>query len=138
MKKQTLPIVIISIIILLVIMVIVWYRSPIAFLANRIPIDIEHIEVFDGTTGKQFTITDRDEIEHILHNIQSQTFSRGKISSGYNGFSFSMSFYAYDTVLIDSFIINSDTTIRKDPFFYHCGGSLCYDYLAELRDKYTD
>lgn len=116
----------------------VWYQSPTAFLSERIPIDIEHIEVFDGTTGKQFTITNRDEIEYILHNIQSQTFRRGKISSGYNGFSFSMSFYAYDTVLIDSFIINSDTTIRKDPFFYHCSGGLCYDYLAELRDKYTN
>lgn len=138
MKKKVLPIVIISAIILLVIAVIVWYRSPKVFLKDRIPVDIEHIDVFDGTTGKKFTITDREEIEYILHNIQSQTFKRDKVSVGYNGFSFSMSFYAYDTALIDAFIINSDNTIRKDPFFYRCDGGLCYDYLAELRDKYAN
>lgn len=39
---------------------------------------------------------------------------------------------------IESFIINGVHTIRKDPFFYHSDGDLCYDYLKGLEDKYLN
>ena len=38
---------------------------------------------------------------------------------------------------IESFIINSPNTIRKDPFFYRCDGDLCFDFLKELEEKYS-
>ena len=38
----------------------------------------------------------------------------------------------YDKDIIPLFILNSDDTIRKDPFFYRCDGGLCFDYINEL------
>ena len=57
---------------------------------------------------------------------------RGNISSNYNGFSYVMTFNGTDGKIIDSFIINSEDTIRDDPFFYRCNGGLCFDYLKSL------
>jgi hypothetical protein len=48
-----------------------------------------------------------------------------------------MNFYDNSGKEIDSFIINSTTTIRDAPFFYQCKGDLCFDYLNELEDTYV-
>jgi hypothetical protein len=63
--------------------------------------------------------------------------TREKVSVGYTGYSFRMNFYDNSGKEIDSFIINSTTTIRDDPFFYRCNGDLCFDYLKELEDTYV-
>ncbi|MGN8697642.1 hypothetical protein ACTNE3_11435, partial [Bacillota bacterium HCP3S3_F1_1] len=38
--------------------------------------------------------------------------------------------------IIPVFILNSDNTICKDPFFYRCDGGLCFDYLKTCEEKY--
>lgn len=63
---------------------------------------------------------------------------RNKISIGYFGYGFRVYFYDEAGKKIESFIINSADTIRKDPFFYRCDGDLCYDYLEEIEDKYSN
>ena len=37
-----------------------------------------------------------------------------------------------DKAIIPEIILNSDDTIRKDPFFYKCDGGLCFDYIKEI------
>ena len=41
-----------------------------------------------------------------------------------------------DKDIIPVFILNSDNTICKDPFFYRCDGGLCFDYLKACEEKY--
>lgn len=62
---------------------------------------------------------------------------KDKISIFYSGYSFHMSFYNEEGKKIENFIMNDNYTIRKDPFFYHGNGSLCFEYLKELEAKYS-
>jgi hypothetical protein len=114
-----------------------WYFSPKTFLKGVEPSNVSSISVFDGNTGNGFVIEDESEIQYIVENIQSFAMTREKVSVGYSGYSFRMNFYDNSGKEIDSFIINSTTTIRDDPFFYRCDGDLCFDYLKELEDKYV-
>lgn len=134
-KRKFYLLIIVTIIALIAISA-VWYFSPKSFLSEVEPSDIKTIAIRDGTTGKRFVINDSVEIEYIVKNIQSVEMKRGKVSVGYVGYTFNMSFHSSDDKEIDSFIINSADTIRDDPFFYRCSGGLCFDYLKELEIKY--
>ena len=128
---------IIAIVVALIAISAIWYFSPKTFLAGFEPSDISSISVFDGNTGNSFVIDDIDEIRYIVENIQSIEMTRDKVSLGYAGYSFRMSFYNSNGKEIDNFIINSTDTIRDDPFFYRCGGGLCFDYLKKFEDMYV-
>ena len=98
----------------------IWYNVPINLM------DLEHDEVieivvFNGNTGNATHITDETQIEHIIENLNEIKLKRSKPSVGYSGYSFKMTIYLSDGNEADdwnNFIINSDDTIRKDPFFY--------------------
>lgn len=93
--------------------------------------------MFDGNTGTGFTITDSEDIEYIVANIQGISMKRDGISLGRTGYSFKISYInSNDKDVIPVFILNSDNTICKDPFFYRCDGGLCFDYLKECEEKY--
>lgn len=115
-----------------------YYFSPRTFLKGVSPNDISEIKVFDGTNGKSFSIKDSKEIEKIISAIQSVQMKRGKISVGYSGFSLALTFLNKNEKVIDGFIINGDSFIRDDPFFYEGNSSLGFDYLKELELKYIE
>ena len=53
------------------------------------------------------------------------------------GYSFKISYIdSNDKAVIPVFTLNSDHTIRKDPFFYVCDGGLCFDYIKECEEVY--
>lgn len=112
----------------------IWYNVPINLM------DLEHDEVieivvFNGNTGNATHITDETQIEHIIENLNEIKLKRSKPSVGYSGYSFKMTIYLSDGNEADdwnNFIINSDDTIRKDPFFYKVvSEKIDYDYIAE-------
>ena len=113
----------------------VWYFLPQKFLRSVSPTDVVSISVFDGNTGKSFTIDNSEEIKYIVENIQSREMKKDGISLFHSGYSFRMNFYGENEKVLDSFIINSSNTIRSDPFFYCCDDGLCYDYLEELAGR---
>ena len=115
----------------------IWYFMPTAFLRKVNPSDIKSISVFDGNTGESFDFSDTDEIRYVVENIQSTIMKKDTLSMGYTGYSFRISFFDENEKEMESFIINSSNTIRKDPFFYRCDGDLCFDYLKELEEKYS-
>ncbi len=115
----------------------IWYFMPTAFLSKVNPSDIKSISVFDGNTGESFDFSDTDEIRYVVENIQSTIMKKDTLSMGYTGYSFRISFFDENEKEMESFIINSSNTIRKDPFFYRCDGDLCFDYLKELEEKYS-
>ena len=114
----------------------VWFFIPKTFLKGVDPSDIKSVSVFDGNTGKSFVIDDADEIKSIVENIQNTELRRGKISLAYAGYGFRLGF-GDSSGKSAEFIINSNDTVRADPFFYRCSGGLCFDYLKELEGKYA-
>ena len=68
MKKE-LRILVILIAVLLV-GTVGYYFMPKKFGKNVNPSEVDHINVFDGNTGTGFTITDSENIEYIVANIQ--------------------------------------------------------------------
>ena len=96
------------------------------------------ITVFNGNTGKLTHITDEEEIEHIIENLNDVKIKRYKPSVGYSGYSFKMTIYLTDGNEADgwnNFIINSEDTIRKDPFFYRVTeGNIDYEYIESITE----
>lgn len=137
-KKLSILIIIIIIVITTIAISAIWYFSPKTFLRRIEPSNVSSISVFDGNTGNGFVIDNPDEIGYIVENIRGIEMTRNKVSVGYVGYSFRMSFYNSNGKEIDSFIINSADTIRDDPFFYRCNGGLCFDYLKELEDSHIE
>ena len=111
---------------------------PTTFLSKVTPSDIKSISVFDGNTGESFDLSDRDEIRYVVENIQNTKMKKDTLSIGYTGYNFRISFFDENGKEIERFIINSSNTIRKDPFFYRCDGDLCFDYLKELEEEYSN
>ena len=78
-----------------------------------------------------------DGTGNYLSLIHIFSMKREGISLGRTGYSFKISYInSNDKDIIPVFILNSDNTIRKDPFFYRCDGGLCFDYLKECEEKY--
>lgn len=116
----------------------IWWRMPVTFLANVSAGEVASIEVMDGNSGRQFAITEVEDISYIVANIQQNTMKKWQPSLGYMGYSYQMTFLNAAGHKIAKFVLNSNDTIRKDPFFY-CNktAGLCYDYLGELENQYS-
>lgn len=110
-----------------------WWATPVTFLEG-IPADkVTSIEVFDGGTGIGFTVVAPEDIQYIVSNLQQASMQREKLSLGYMGTRFRLTFYDDSGVPLETLIVNSANTIRKDPFFYRDpDASLCLDYLVSL------
>ena len=94
--------------------------------------------VRNGNNGSTFEIESQEDILYIVDNIQKHSFKKEGFSLFRMGTFYTLSFYNSDERLISKFIINSDDTIRKDPFFYrtNSGGlQSIVDYLDTLEDK---
>ena len=134
-RKQKIRISIIAAAVVIIVLAGVWYVLPKTFLRGTEPSDLKSVSVFDGNTGKGFRIEEPEEIQYIVENIQGAEMKRDNLSLFYSGYGFRLSFYDEGGRQIESFIINSEDTIRDDPFFYRCDGGLCFDYLTELEER---
>lgn len=133
-KKIVIPIVVI---VILIVFAVVYYFMPKTFGKNVNPSEVDHINVFDGNTGTGFTITNPEDIKYIVENIQSHSMKKDGISLGRMGYGLKISYIdSNDKDVIPVFTLNSDDTIRKDPFFYICDGGLCFDYIKECEEIY--
>lgn len=133
MKKKI--VIVLSVILICLIGVIVWYNTPLG-LTDLAPDEVMEIVVFNGNSGKTTHISDEQQIQHIIQNLNDVEVKRSKPSVGYMGYSFKMTIYLSDGNEADgwnNFIINSENTIRKDPFFYSVvSGEIDYDYIESI------
>lgn len=137
MKNKKILIIVIALIVILIAFGI-WYFLPTTFLKNVEASDVKEIEVFCGSTGEKFVIENEDEIKYIVENIQSTKMKKDKISVGYKGFSFLMKFKDTNGNIIESFYLNNESTIDKDPFFYKSeDGGLCSEYISNLHNMHV-
>ncbi|MFZ3591077.1 hypothetical protein ACOI1C_17940 [Bacillus sp. DJP31] len=97
------------------------------------PSDVSKIEIFDGNRGDLLTVTLPNEVEHIVSNINSITFKKGKFSFGYSGYKFRLTLYDNAGKEHKEIIINSSEKIRYNGFFYTDElSSIDYDYIDGL------
>ena len=137
MKKKYVICGIFLIIAIAAVAVCLWYFSPVSFLQGVEDNRVSSISVFVGSTGKQMVISDREEINRVVSNIQSLKLKRSGFSFNHVGFSFSLSFKDKDGNVIDRLVITGKDTVRDNFFFYSIeDGELCFTYLIELTDKY--
>lgn len=133
MKKKI--VIVLSVILICLIGVIVWYNTPLG-LTDLAPDEVMEIVVFNGNSGERTHISDEQQIQHIIQNLNDVEVKKSKPSVGYMGYSFKMTIYLSDGNEADgwnNFIINSENTIRKDPFFYSVvSGEIDYDYIESI------
>ena len=133
MKRKAIIYSVIAILLVVITATLIWYVTPKTFLKGISAAEVSSIDIFDGSTGKSMTVDNPDDIKTVVENIQSVKMKRGKLSVGYDGYSFSLTFKDKDGEAMDSLIINSADIIRDDPFFYKCeNGALCYDFLNAI------
>ncbi len=117
--------------------VLLWYNMPIKLMDLK-PEKVMEITVFNGNTGNVTHITDKEEIENMINDLNDVKLRRDKLSTGYTGFSFKITIYLTDGNEADgwnNFIINSEDTIRKDPFFYRVTeGNIDYEYIESITE----
>ncbi len=133
MKKKIA--ILLSVIVILLVGIAVWYNAPID-LMNLDPNEVMEIVVFNGNSGNTTPIEDKEQIQHIIDNLNDVEVKRSKPSVGYSGYSFKVTIYLSDGNEADdwnNFIINSDDAIRKDPFFYSVTkGKIDYNYIENI------
>ena len=133
MKKKTAML--LSAVVLLLIGAVVWFHIPLD-LMDLEPNKVMEIVVFNGNSGNTTHITDEEQLQHIIENLNGIEVKRSKPSVDVMGYSFKVTIYLDDGNEADDwnhFIINSEDTIRKDPFFYSVTqGSIDYSYIEKI------
>ena len=133
MKKKI--IILLSVVIILLMGIVVWFYIPLD-LMDLDPNEVMEIVVFNGNSGNVTHITDKEQIQHIVENLNGVEVKRSKLSLGYMGYNFKVTIYLYDGNEAgdwNNFIINSDDKIRKDPFYYSVTkGNIDYSYIEGI------
>ena len=88
MKKKIT--IVVSIFLVLMIVSAAYYFTPKIFGKGVDPLNVDHINVFDGKTGVGFTVDNSKDIQYIVENIQSKLMRRGGVSLGRMGYKFSI------------------------------------------------
>lgn len=116
---------------------VIWRNMPVQFLRGVLPERIAAVEVFNGSTGRGFTVDNEEDIYYILKNIQTKQLKRRSVSVGYMGYLYRLKFVDKNGKNIEEFIVNSENTIRKDPYFYETE-DLCVEYLKLLEERLAE
>ncbi len=115
--------------------IIAWYNVPLN-LMDLNPNEVMEIVIFNGNSGKATHIIDEQQIQHIIENLNDVEVKKSKLSVGYMGYSFKVTICLSDGNEAkgwNNFIINSNDTIRKDPFFYSVvTGNIDYNYIESI------
>jgi uncharacterized membrane protein YqiK len=115
--------IIICIIILsiLIIAAVIWWFMPSKIIANDVN-KISYIKVGNGSTGKQFTITDKDDISSVIKMLQTTTISKKGFNGARSGFGYTIELYSNDGSLYKSLTILGEKSIVIGPFLYRVQG----------------
>ncbi|OCT16689.1 hypothetical protein A8709_08450 [Paenibacillus pectinilyticus] len=125
--------------VLLLVLVIIVVFVGTSYLPHRLihkAAEVSKIIIFNGGTGVELELTNKDDIEHIINNLRGITFQKGKSSFGYMGFSFKTTVYDKKGKPVKQLIINSEDTVRYKGYFYKAKGSLIdYTYIKKKFEK---
>lgn len=115
----------------------IWYHIYVEM--NLKADNVGNIVIFDGNSGTSISITEKEDIQYIIENLNSVRLERSGIAVGNMGYRFRMTLYLSNGEKAkgwNDFIINSSDSIRKDPFFYQAiEGQIDYEYLEDLVEQ---
>ena len=112
---------------------VIWYMMPSHFLKNVSSNDIKFIHVVNGNNGSNYTIGDKEHVSYIVENIKNISFKKRGISLGRKGYQYRLTFEDAEGKTVYKFIINSNDTLRNDPFFYRDeSNSICAEYISNI------
>ena len=77
MKKKI--IILLSVVIILLMGIVVWFNIPLD-LMDLDPNEVMEIVVFNGNSGNATHITDKEQIQHIVENLNGVEVKRSKLS----------------------------------------------------------
>jgi len=117
MKRKVSTVIGMAAIAIIIVFIVAW-MAPRNFLEGVKAENVAMISVRDGSNGNNVEITIQEDIIFIVGKIQSQSFKKDGVSMFHMGTLYTMRFFDSDNRLVEEFILNSDDTIRKDPFFY--------------------
>ncbi len=101
------------------------------------PNEIDRISVFDGRNGCEIEIENDKELKQIINYMNEMHMNRDKVSLGHMGYGFRITLYSSDKP-VETLILNSEDTVRKDPFFYNLQEKTgLYNYLDSLCNQDT-
>lgn len=134
-RSKKIGVILLSLLGVFILLFVIWYSYP-ASLLDMSKDEVLSIYVFDGTQGRGAEITSIDDITHIIDNLNSVTIKPTKPSIGYMGYRFRIEIYTKigkGSTAAETFIVNSEHDIRKDPFFYKAvDGEIDFQYLQQL------
>ena len=116
-KQPGLVFILVSMVIILLVGIIVWYNAPIKLM------DLDHNEimeivVFNGNSGNTTHIKDDEQIQHIIDNLNDIKVKRSKLSAGFPGIASKLLFIwlmaakqAIGIILLSIQIIQSEKTL---------------------------
>ena len=111
---------------------LICYLFPIKMLSADTS-DITYIDIFNGNSGKHFIVSEKNQVDYIVHNLSTSWVSRTFPKLPSSGFGFSLKFYDKDENVYAKMVMNSESNIVKGIFYHNSWqSSLCYDYLKEL------
>lgn len=100
------------------------------------PSKVSKITIFDGNSGNETVINDKNHIHNIITNLNDVTFQKGKPSFGYMGYSFRTTIFDDKGKEMKELTINSSDTIRYNGFFYKSKeNAINYNFIEELVSK---
>ena len=128
-KKTVIFIVILSI---LVVAAGIWWFSPLKIIADDAD-QISYIKVGNGSTGKQFAITDKDDVNSVVKMLKTTTIRKKEFNGARSGFNYTIELYFNDGSLYKKLTIISDKSIVIGPFLYHVqGDAVDFTLLKQL------
>ena len=137
MKKKR---AVVSIIVLTILAVAtgVWWLIPTKMITNNAE-QISYIKVGNGSTGKQFTITDKDDINSIIQMLQTTTIKKTEFNGARSGFIYTIGLYSNDGTLYKKLTLISESSIVIGSFLYHVqGDAIDLTLLKQLEENLTE
>lgn len=80
--------------------------------------NIEKIHIFNGGNGKSVDIANKDEIKHIIDNLNNTKLVKGESSLDIDGYKYSTTIYFKDGSLKDNLTVYDSDSIAYNDYFY--------------------
>lgn len=121
-----------------IVTILIWWFFPIKIVSFQ-PSDVSKIHIMDRTHGDEVTITDSDEINHIITNLNAVSVRKSGLALGF-GLSFDVTIYDHSGNTLSTFIIQSDNKIKKGILFYSVyqddGLHIDQDFFEDIFERY--
>lgn len=109
---------------------VIWFFLPFRMVSAK-PESVKFIEIFDGSTGEAYTISNDEEIRQIMENFHSVKLVRKKVEwrSGYS-LRVAVNYRSGRTAV---YLVNSEHDVVTGPFICETAeGEIDYDHLCSL------